>query len=448
MLFTCVLLGLSSAPIYAASEDSIQSSEVPSIVIPEEYLDPVYDKLAYGDVRAVEYSTTDIYNLLQSALNGSSYLSAYSLPQIASQIRRISTILYGSGQSVPSSGNLFDNLNTYLSASDGGSRVGIGTLAMNMQYDLTDIKNYTSSISSSISSLDSISWLNTGASYLGAKRSPTGSVVSSWVTGERDWFFGFNFAGSTYSSNQPMTLRLWIPFDPWNQIGSPNFRLKSIQYVSGGSAYPVNFDNSNVFFEPGINYGSYVYIFNFKDYNLGYSDIYFEVEYIGSGSPQMSGDRQGNAFYLPFDSAFNQQLKVAFYQSSMSSDISSLRDVLADSSEVAAKQASQPVIDDTLSGFTGSGSAAAKTSDTGGMKNMSSSLQSGLDTGASVSNAASVFSNTTFWTWFSQDNSNKINQPYPAPEVPRLRGSGDEIVDFLSGNQQELDSLLNQRNSW
>lgn len=426
MLFTCVLLGLSSAPIFAASEEDNSSGVFPVGF----YEDQVYDKFA-SDTRAVDPGTTytidDIYRVLNNniriGMTGQSATSAYSLPRIAS----------------------------YLVTNLGGGDVSVGNLVGELSMDTIDIKTYTSylpNISNSIDALRYITWQNTNATYLGAKRSPTGSVVSSWVTGEKDWFFGFNFGGSTYSSNQPMTLRLWVPFDPWNQIGSPNFRLKSIQYVASGTAYPVNFDNANVFFEPATSYGTYVYIFNFKDYNLGYTDIYFEVEYLGSGSPQMSGDRSGSAYFIPFDSVANQQLKVAFYQSTISDDISSLANYLVSPSKQAAENASQAVIDDTLDGFTGNGSAAAKTSDTGSMKNMSGSIQNGLNSGASASNAASVFSNQTFWSWFTQSTSDGINNPYPAPVVQNNRAPGDYVPDFLSGNQAELQDLLNQRNSW
>lgn len=427
-------------------------------------MDPVYDKLAAGDVRAVEYTTTDIYNLLQSALNGSSYLSAYSLPQIASQVRRISTVLYGSGQAVPSSGNLFDNVSnimSYLRAYDSGSAVGLGTLALNMQYDITDIKNFNSNINnnvsslvtsssniySKISSLDSLNWSSFGASFLGATSDLSTNYLSSRQI--NSIFAVFRLADKT---NNPGVIRLSIPFrTEYTNPSSSTFSLDGVYAYNGGSFVKLPYTGD--YFIESSDSGIYLYLFDFNRFLASSVPYYFQISNSSWGYYNSSGS--SSAFAIPFDSYDYQILKTSFYQFKTANSIGSLDEAASSLAQYfvspqkqAAENASQPVIDDTLSGFTGSGSAAAKTSDTGGMKNMSGSIQSGLDTGASASNAASVFSNTTFWTWFSQDNANKINQPYPAPSFPQLRGSGDQIVDFLSGNQQELDSLLNQRNSW
>lgn len=400
-------------PIFATDGDTASSVFPVGL-----YEDKVYDSLASGTKAA--HDVNDVYLVLyddiRPALRGQNSSSVYSLPRIAS----------------------------YLSASPEGTTVGVGTMVSELMYDTIDIKNYSAylpSIKNSVDSLGVITWQNTNAQYLGAKRSPTGSVVSSWVTGETNWFFGFNFGGSTYSSNQPMTLRLWIPFDPWNQIGSPNFRLKSIQYVSGGSAYPVNFDNANVFFEPAINYGSYLYIFNFKDYNLGYTDIYFEVEYIGSGSPQMSGDRQGNAFFIPFDSVANQQLKVAFYQSTISSDISSLVSVYASSDLIQAKQAQQPVEDAVLSDFSGSGSESLKLSDIGTVKNTSGALKTLFNAGGDIVKVFNVLRFSSMYGFFSNDVANETETWFNATTT---RSSGSEFIsdaDYNLNLQRYLDSL-------
>lgn len=411
LFITSLFISLFSVFALADSSDVKDSAGVFPVGL---YEDKVYDSLASGTKAA--HDVNDVYLVLyddiRPALRGQNSSSVYSLPRIAS----------------------------YLSASPEGTTVGVGTMVSELMYDTIDIKNYSAylpSIKNSVDSLGVITWQNTNAQYLGAKRSPTGSVVSSWVTGETDWFFGFNFGGSTYSSNQPMTLRLWIPFDPWNQIGSPNFRLKSIQYVSGGSAYPVNFDNANVFFEPAINYGSYLYIFNFKDYNLGYTDIYFEVEYIGSGSPQMSGDRQGSAFFIPFDSVANQQLKVAFYQSTISSDISSLVSVYASPDLIQAKQAQQSVEDSVLDDFTGSGSESMSLSDVGGVKQVSGGAKSFLGTGSSSGNALGLFNvnGQGLWEFFSQTTADNLDS------TSNLRKSSDYLSIYDDNLRSYYDGL-------
>lgn len=482
MLFTCVLLGLSSAPIYAASgEDPSPEASSFDLVIPEEYLDPVYDKLASGDVRAIEYTTTDIYNLLSSALNGSSYLSAYSLPQIASQVRRISTLLYGSGQNVPSSGNLYTimaeiheilngrQLGVYVRpdiqsalfrtdqqanfitvADDLGSTVEFLQLlyssAQQIHADGQNNSYYLSQIANSIS--HDIDWVNCNATSFAPRQEISGSDVSSgWYT---HLFFRFLVPSSSATST-PSFFRIFIPFSlPGTYVSTPDINLGLIRIWNNNSL--ISTLGTSDYFCLSTDNGFYIYL---PDFHFTYNSGTYFFEITAPTTFYYNSSYGVNVYSVPFNTYDYQLMKQAFYNEKTAKSIGSVSDAanslanyLVSPDKQAAENASQPVIDDTLDGFTGSGSAAAKTSDTGGMKNMSGSLQSGLDTGASASNAASVFSNTTFWTWFTQDNSNKINQPYPAPVVPQFRGSGDQIVDFLSGNQAELNELLNQRNSW
>lgn len=91
-------------------------------------------------------------------------------------------------------------------------------------------------------------------------------------------------------------------------------------------------------------------------------------------------------------------------------DLFKISRYFASDSKLAAEEASQQVIDSTLEDFTGSGSAAAKVSDSKAMKDVSGSIKSGLDTGASVSNATSVFNTgSDLWGWFTRENYNNIN---------------------------------------
>lgn len=473
VLFTCVLLGLSSAPIYAASGED-PSPEVSSfdLVIPEEYLDPVYDKLASGDVRAVEYTTTDIYNLLSSALNGSSYLSAYSLPQIASQVRRISETLYGSGQSVPAT-SLYSMLNTSLSRfnnmySDylytlgpgGQGFFSMGDEAFRVIYDdlpliyssaqqiHADGQNnsyYLSQINSNLSSEHSIPWSSYG-NYIGTSLGLDNSYLSSNGS-SLTYYFTFKPTSNEY---QPSIFYFDLPvYTNVDQYTISDYDPQiTVYFTNSNFSWVRQFPNVRYSVELRDRRFFRVYLYDLPVKELSYQ---FTIKMTTNFAQYFTTSSSCSFMYLPSSSEYFYTVLDNYYLShfqSLSDSVSSLSNYLVSPEKQSAETASQPVIDDTLDGFTGNGSAAAKTSDTGGMKNMSGSIQSGLDTGASASNAASVFSNTTFWTWFTQDNANKINQPYPAPSVPQLRGSGDQIVDFLSGNQQELDSLLNQRNSW
>lgn len=463
VLFTCVVI-LSSAAIFA-SEESSPSSEVTSWLAPDlddvqakAVAEEIYDKLSEGT--RSDATITDVYNILRydilPGLKGSVSNSNYSLPRIAyyseeswGKLTDIRNLLYmpyvGSDPTMRSPfWYQVSSSNYSLSDLQGMTWARVGDILSTLNLS----NSYLSAISSQLSGFN---WQSAGT-YLGAINSSTGQGTSSWVTGVNDWTFGFQFNSSFYRSDQPNLIRLYVPFDAWTAFGSANIDLVDIYRVSGNSWVHAQYDYNNVFIEPSPDYGTYIYLFDFKDFNLGTS-LYFRCVYTGSGSPQMSGDRSGVVQILSFDSDSYQQIKQAFYQQkaalaqvSMSSDVNRLADYLADPDKIAAEQASQGVIDDTLDGFTGSGSAAAKGSDIGSMKNISGSVQSGLDTGAGVSNATNVFSlNGGFWGWFSQSNSDLINNPYPAPVVTNNRkSSGDDVVDFLSDNQSQVKDLLGE----
>lgn len=435
MLFTCVLIGLSSAPIFAASEDPL-SSEASSdfkLVVPEEYKDPVYDKLASGDVRSA-YDVNDVYLLLNNYFKGSLYNSSedsssvFTLVRISSYLHWLQTHLVTAG-----GGSLFDNYDDYLA-----NLPLIYSSAQQIHADGQNNTYYLNQINQQLSGTRD-PWTDTGAYYHGAKTSTSGSALS-WTTGLTEAYFGFQFNTNAYINNVPMCLRLFIPWHSWGGNADTSIVLTDIIARVGSNDVSLKYNESNVFYEP-VNKGTYVYLFGFQDIYTGNYPIYFKFAYTGSGSSELNGQLNGTAYYVPFNSDYYQQLKEAFYQQR-------LTDYTASSLKAQAEAASEPVIQDTLEGFTGNGSAAAKTSDTGSMKNMSGSIQNGLNSGASASNAASVFSNQTFWSWFTQSTSDGINSAYPAPVVQNTRGSGDDVPDFLSGNQAELNDLLNQRNSW
>lgn len=477
VLFTCVVL-LSSAAAFASEGEFPSPSEVSNWLAPDldsvaakELAESLVSVVNSDGTRAVQYTTTDIYNLLYSALQGSNYLSVYSLPKIANYTDRIAQILYGSGQSVPTQ-SLYANLREIHEILNGTTngvyvRPSIQECLFRTDEDLnfvgvsSDLGNilemtqlsyavlnqlhgdgqsnsyYLSQILSAVNDT-SDPWTNTGAYYHGAKTSPSGSSLG-WTTGLTTAYFGYQFNTNNYINNVPMCLRLFIPWHAWGASGDVSIELTDIIAYTG-SEISLHYDESNAFYEPVKN-GTYVYLFGFQDIYNGSYPIYFKFAYTGPGSSELNGQIAGSSYFVPFNSDYYQQLKQAFYQQR-------LTDYQASSPKAQAEAASQPVIQDTLDGFTGNGSAAAKTSDTGAMKNMSGSIQSGLDSGASASNATSVFSNQTFWSWFTQSTSDGINTAYPAPVVQQTRGSGDEIPDFLSGNQAELNDLLNQRNSW
>lgn len=482
MLFTCVLIGLSSAPIYAASEDS-PSSEVSSWLAPD--LDSVHAKELAEQLsdRAVQvdYTTTDIYNLLYNAMRGEVYNSSYSLPKIASYTNRIAQILYGSGQAVPGT-SLYSRVNTintnisdlFHAVVDGdSSNIPVGPGIRQMLYGIDSGGDWETLFDTSQDSRDLLQLIYASSQqihgdgqnnsyYLSNLDTKAAILNSSWTAFNVTYNGWSSTLNGTYStaSNPSNATNVTYYFKFTNASGANTYRFARLfmQMLNTGI---VDAARVNVYAAVGNQYvkldteayvmGRYVYLTDLPNNFASSQPFVLEITF---DNVTFTTTKTITAEYLP-DSIYsllsNAELDLRLINrhfDSIGSDVSTLAKYLADPDKVAAEEASQQVIDDTLDGFTGNGSAAAKTSDTGSMKNMSGSIQSGLNSGASASNAASVFSNQTFWSWFTQATSNGINNAYPAPVVQNTRGSGDYVPDFLSGNQAELDELLNQRNSW
>lgn len=486
-----VLVLVGSVSSYASS-GSPDPEEVTSWLAPDlasseakELSEEIYPVLN-GDVKAssaaaATYTIDDLYNLLYAALRGNSYTSSYSLPLMANMISRISQILYGSGQAVPSSslyyviglmGNRIEAIKGALIDGD-SSQIPVGpgireslygvdrdTLdwitLFDLNYRMSDSLDnlesyinyirsdlgYSNSYLSSISqSLNSYNWLSAPYTYLGKSLGFDTNYISGSASGTNFKFrFSPTYPPNTQTiSNSPLILRVFVPYEADAYAGTVPQYLKSIHTSQGGDKV-VSFDANNVFYEATVN-GTYIYLIDFR-VGAVWGDYIFEV---ASPYSYSVNSTSGSISYIPFNTDSYQQIKQAFYSKSSLDLLTSISDSVYNPSIKAAEEASQPVIDDTLSGFTGNGSAAANTSDTGGMKSMSGSIRSGLDAGGSVGNATSVFSTGSgFWGWFSVENSNAINSPYPAPVVTpsRSNDSGDIVLDFLSGNQAELQELL------
>lgn len=479
MLFTCVLIGLSSAPIFAASEDS-PSSEVTSWLAPD--LDSVHAKELAEQLsdRAVQvdYTTTDIYNLLYNAMRGEVYNSSYSLPKIASYTNRIAQILYGSGQAVPST-SLYSRVNTintnisdlFHAVVDGSSsNIPVGPGIRQMLYGIDSGGDWETLFDTSQDSRDLLQLIYASSQqihgdgqnnsyYLSNLDSKAAILNSSWTAFNvtyNGWSSSLNGTYDT-STNPANAYDVTYYFKFTNNSGANTYRFSRIFLnmintgISDSSRVTIYAPVGNHMYEfpPESSYlmGRYVYLTDLPNNFASNQSFIIKIDF---DYVSFTTTKTLTAEYLP-DSIYsllsNAELDLRLINrhfDSIGSDVSTLAKYLADPDKVAAEEASQQVIDDTLDGFTGNGSAAAKTSDTGSMKNMSGSIQSGLSTGASAGNAASVFSNQTFWSWFTQQNSDQINNPYPAPVVNmnNRKSSGDEIVDFMSGHDQELSDLL------
>lgn len=236
---------------------------------------------------------------------------------------------------------------------------------------------------------------------------------------------------------------------PLSNISS-NFKYSILRLRPNGSTYPMSYKLLYSFLDyTGIKV--YFELINYYSPNNG-----FILEYtIDSGSAYIDNGDLNYVRYVPWGSSDFHVLSNTFSQYNIIdkanfiyASMQNLENLVPDSAHQAAKHASESTTNQALQDFTGSGSGAAKGSDVSSMKNISSSLQSGLNAGGSVSGATSVFSTTSgFWGWFSDDNYLNINYPYPAPVLNNQRSdkksvSSDYIIDFLSPKNDELKRIL------
>lgn len=442
---------------------------------------------------AANYTLDDIYTFLYDAMRGQSSISGYSLPRINFYLYRIAAILAGTGDSVPTASNSISARLSTMSGTSSNQLKALKSLLYVLQGDdnldaryvrpyiqdtlyrfdsnlntvtisddiytiLDQVNNiagyvaqvhgdgqntnyYLSNISSAVSDIASrdISWYQSG-DVLGLTTEYNGSYItqSDYQTGTRYLYFHVNNASSNYL---PGILRLFVPLMcPWSETTQRNFFDVSITSTGGDLIT----DDIEVFTGNG---GYYVFAYDF--YNIQSGNENYVLKFTVN-VPSYYSVGSGSVYSLPIDSIDYQLWAERHYTRSQSGYLKYLADNLVDPSVSAAKDESQPVIDDTLDGFTGDGSAAPSTGDTGSMKGISGSVRSGLDTGASAGDAVSVFSNNDFWGWFSQDNNDKINNAYPAPDVNSMfntRAPGDYVPDFISGDQDYLSDHLGS-DSW
>lgn len=199
--------------------------------------------------------------------------------------------------------------------------------------------------------------------------------------------------------------------------------------------------------------------FDAPDYRSVFNQMLSQLESINGYMPTFNSrltnihdylssiNNRQNTYFTTWNSRFTNMhdylYSIRDTNISISNDIGNLAEMYADDDMLAAKEASQPVIQETLDSFTGDGAGAAKVSDAAGMKGVSSSVRSGLDAGGSVSGATSVFSdNNHIWEWFSQTNYNNINGIPNNTRLLKSSSSAPDVPDFYSQNQEELQRLL------
>lgn len=218
-----------------------------------------------------------------------------------------------------------------------------------------------------------------------------------------------------------------------------------------------NFDANDSWYN--MTNGPYLNFTYVDDYTIKIHLPFYDPEWTGWSPVYVS-------FYGPYPNLTNNTL-TAYYGGTSTENINlikhidsdlhnqnnilnTFKELYASDDLIAAKQAQQQYEDQAIQDFTGSGSAAASSSDLNDLKQISGTVSSGLDSGGSVSNGLSVFdpnyqdqSGNRFWDWFSQDNYNNINNPNLNN---RRFASQDEIIDFYNQNQNEVLRLLGGEN--
>lgn len=462
----------------AFASDSPDPEQAPLEVVTQYNVDQellVYREMAVSLAAAnPQYTIDDIYSLLTTTNSTLSTISSRvntTNTRLTTTNSKLDTLLYGvlgTNTGTPA----LDILSTlYLSDGAGGqytlselvgmcwSRLGnidsqldsLYTISNQAQSLITETQRTNSKLEYVFSAVEdtiNIKWYDSGATFNGMTLGFDTNFTSGSVY-TNNFKVSLSVPLSNYG-NSPSVYRLFVPFYASFAVNDHSiYDLVSVYRYLNGNFDPISFSD-NYFIENTQN-GIYIYLFDFNKW-IG-STYYFEIVNNSSFTSVYNGTYTPSLVFVPFDTIDYQLIKAGFYDAknsvsseSASRSMAALADYIVDPSKQAAEQASQQVIQETLNDFTGSGSGAAKKSDSKAMSDVSGSIQSGLNSGGSVSGATGVFnSGSDFWGWFSQDNSNKINNPYPAPVVNNTRkssGSGDEIVDFLTPNSQTLQDLL------
>lgn len=292
---------------------------------------------------------------------------------------------------------------------------------------LNNIVSNTSAISSKLSGLESLSWRSADASY----NLYTGNV------------------GSAYTGPVEYTVTLTSP-----NIQNLRMAFTRIRLPIRANSYASTLDDLEVH----LNFFSYILQTKYVTHYVGngYIDFIIQCPQTMSTYPIglfftlnnftiQTGTDNFKVDYLLYDDLDYHWLNISEKANTIASNLEIL---VPDKAHQTAKKASESVTNQALDDFTGSGSGATKGSDVSSMKNISGSIQNGLSSGVPVSGATGAFdSNSGFWGWFSQENSNNINSPYPVPVLNNQRSdkksaSSDDIIDFLSPKNEELKRVL------
>lgn len=115
--------------------------------------------------------------------------------------------------------------------------------------------------------------------------------------------------------------------------------------------------------------------------------------------------------------------------------------MFADDSALAAKQANANQENAALTGFTGSGSAAASVSDINAVKDSVGALKGATSGGASFSQAFNIFGgNSDGWSWFTQATADSLDTTSNGSRM--LRASVSDSHPYLDAYYSDIYSIL------
>lgn len=493
LLLALSIIVTSSLVVFADSETEASGAdpEVPVTEITQEQLDQEVYRLAENlvsvnslNAAAATHDVNDVYNLLYNYLtyaasgSGSSYLKLTFdyVSGINSKIDAMRTTLSGIYTQLGENSvtTIWDNINDIFHALTKQIALDGNIVDITASDLLLMIDNNIDTVNDSLNTImQSLAQLQGLASNIANTSLNIATNTSNTVSAINSLNNDFNLVIGTFINNSYLGFKTDLAND--YTTGSFNY-----------NNYPVGYFAFNGFHQSG----NYIYCFAFPVRGNGsqVNNFIDKVSFVNNSGTELSGDyfidydytRNLVLVYLynsiPFYSATPFYVKVNFsqnYNISTSSSagityfksdnidfyimyqyltnfrhnktLSKFEYLYASDDLIKAKQDQQPYEDQAITDFTGSGSAAASGSDLGNLKDVSGNLKSGLNSGASVSNALSIFnSNSSFWGWFSQSNYDNINSLSGESNNRSLRSSDstDEIIDFYSENRNDLLSII------
>ena len=310
----------------------------------------------------------------------------------------------------------------------------------NISSTTSDISDTTDSISNNVSEINdklNIDWITSSSTlYEVTKGNPSAGPSDNAIVGDTsNKFIGWIYISSDLYSNQPLLLRIKLPFQRYavNTIDTELYKLSNIYYANNqmevGSLYSV-IDVPEYYIEY-TNSGIYLYIWTLSPvYNKYYG---FEIT---SSELMTFYNTSFNCTYLKPDTLSYHQYMNSILSARNQQIISQFKELYASDDLLKAKAEQQEYEDEVIEDFTGNGAAASTSSDKNGLKSVTGNVKSGLNTGGSIGNALGIFdSSNSLWQFFTtttQNNVNPNNRNSDSLTRSISNSESDDVIDFLT----------------